>query len=275
MTSQSPAASGTKLSRESAKPLYEQIASAIEREIAQGALGARARLASETALMRRFGVSRVTVRGAIARLARNGIVETRQGKGTFVAARVVRHGLDRLTGFYDAMLSQGLRPKRELIDFRPARPAETAHTPFASRVPPPMRLMGLYVLDGKPFAVVCGLLLPEATRLTRKDATAHTIYELLASLRLEVEHADIGIRARPPGADVARRLGLPARRPVLVIERSSFGTGDTPLEHSLFFITPDAYEFRLSVTGPVAISSGIRRLDSATSAAGSAVALAD
>jgi len=263
------------LERESAMPLYEQIAQSLEREIALARPGDRSRLASETALMRRFGVSRITVRAAISRLVRKGVVETRQGKGTFVAGRVVRHGLDHLTGFYDAMVSQGLRPRRELLDFRPALAAEIAATPFAERGAAPMLLDRLYLLDGQPFAFVHGLLVADAQRLPRRVAQAQTIYELIASLHLDVARADIGIRARAPGANVARRLGLPPRRPVLVMERSSYSVDDVPLEHSLFYITPEAYEFRLSVSGPVTISSGIRRLTPAMPAATRAAAFAD
>ncbi len=275
MTSSPAKSEPVDLRRDSARPLYEQIAMAIEADIAQGRLGPRARLASESALMRRFGVSRITVRGAISRLVRLGVVETRQGKGTFVAPRIVRHGLDRLTGFYDEMLSQGLRPSRELVDFREALPGETAGTPFAGRKPGPLLLRRRYLLDGEPFAFVHGLLVAEARRVSRKAAASHTIYELIASLRFEVERADVGIRARAPGRDVALRLGVPQRRHVLVMERSSYGAGGVPLEHSCFYIRPEAYEFRLSVMGPVTISSGIRRLEATVPAGSSSAAFPD
>lgn len=273
MTTESRRARGGRLQRDSAVPLYVQIADLIDADIARGRLGPRSRLPSENELMARFGVSRITVRGAIARLAKAGVVEARQGKGTFVAGPVVRHGLDRLTGFYDEMLSQGLRPRRELIEYRRALAAETQGTPFSGRSPAPMLVKRLYVLDGQPFAVVVGLLLPEAERLTQADAAERAIYELLAMLHLDIARADIGIRVRSPGADVGRRLGLAARRQVLQMQRSSFGTDGTLLEHSLFFISPEAYEFRLSVAGPVTIGSGIRRLDPVP--AGAALAFGD
>jgi GntR family transcriptional regulator len=270
MTS-SPLPGRAKLHRDSAVPLYVQIAEWLEREIAHGRLAPGSRLPSENELMARFGVSRITVRGALAKLARAGVAEVRQGKGSFVARRMVRHGLDRLTGFYDEMLNQGLRPEGELMAYRPATRSEAAGTPFAASHSAPMLLRRRYMLDATPFAVVHGLLLPECARLPRELAADHTIYQLLAALRLDVDRADVGIRGRAPGTAVSRLLGLPPRRQVLVMERTSYGKAGRPLEFSQFFIAPESYEFRLSMAGPVTIGSGIRCVDPAATA----MALAD
>lgn len=66
----------------------------LRREIEQGVHAAGTRLPPERALTARFGVSRMTLRQAIARLALEGLVEARQGSGTFVCAGGV--GADRL-----------------------------------------------------------------------------------------------------------------------------------------------------------------------------------
>jgi GntR family transcriptional regulator len=247
-----------RVERESATPLYVQVANALGREIAAGQLAAGSRLGTEEALMRRFDVSRVTLRGALTRLAQMGVVESRQGKGTFVAGPVVHHGLDRLTGFYDAIVSQGFRPRRRLLAFRRATPEETGVTSFATIGDAPVFLRRLYVLDGKPFAVVQALLLPAAARVTRGQADSNTIYQILAGLHIDVARADIAIRARTPGPEVAKLLGLPGRSAALVMERESFDRAGHLLEHSLFFIVPEAYEFRLAVAGPLHISPGIK-----------------
>jgi DNA-binding FadR family transcriptional regulator len=56
--------------------------------IVDGKLAPRTRLPTEQALMRTHGVSRTVVREAIAALRAEGLVETRQGSGAFVAAHV-------------------------------------------------------------------------------------------------------------------------------------------------------------------------------------------
>jgi DNA-binding FadR family transcriptional regulator len=65
---------------------YEQIAATLESEIRAGALSPGDRLPSERDLAQRMGVSRATVREALGALQLAGLVETRQGAGSFVAA---------------------------------------------------------------------------------------------------------------------------------------------------------------------------------------------
>jgi len=66
--------------------LSEEISAELARRIAAGTLGPGDRLPTEKALAEAFGVSRPVVREAIARLRNDGLVETRQGAGAFVAA---------------------------------------------------------------------------------------------------------------------------------------------------------------------------------------------
>ena len=61
-----------------------QIAQVLEHEIRTGRLSRGDRLASENALVRRFSVSRNTVRKGLEHLARQGLITTRSGIGSFV-----------------------------------------------------------------------------------------------------------------------------------------------------------------------------------------------
>jgi DNA-binding FadR family transcriptional regulator len=66
---------------------YEQIAERLAADIRSGALAPGERLPSERDLARTLEVSRASVREALASLQLQGVVETRKGAGTFVAAR--------------------------------------------------------------------------------------------------------------------------------------------------------------------------------------------
>jgi GntR family transcriptional regulator, arabinose operon transcriptional repressor len=68
-----------------ALPKYQQVYSALRREIQSGRLAGGARLPSEAELVRRFGASRITVGRAVRDLQLAGLVERRAGSGTFVA----------------------------------------------------------------------------------------------------------------------------------------------------------------------------------------------
>lgn len=64
--------------------LPDEIAGVIEREIKSGNIARGERLPTETALAEQFGVSRNVLREALARLKRDGLIDTRQGLGAFV-----------------------------------------------------------------------------------------------------------------------------------------------------------------------------------------------
>ncbi len=66
--------------------LYEEISARLRAEIVAGRWGAGARLPSERDLAQDLEVSRPSVREAIAELKNQGVLETRPGSGSFVAA---------------------------------------------------------------------------------------------------------------------------------------------------------------------------------------------
>jgi GntR family transcriptional regulator len=67
-------------------PLYHQVANMLQARIFTRTASPGSLLGTEKDLARAFGVSRVTVRKAIDLLVRDGLVEPRRGRGTFVAA---------------------------------------------------------------------------------------------------------------------------------------------------------------------------------------------
>lgn len=73
-------------------PLYRQVIAELERLVLEGPLGEETPLPSEWALVERLGVSRGTLRRAIADLERRGLLWREPGRGTFVnpAARLRR-----------------------------------------------------------------------------------------------------------------------------------------------------------------------------------------
>lgn len=65
--------------------LSEEVSIALEQRIARGELVPGDQLPTEKVLAETFGVSRAVVREAVARLKADGLIETRQGSGAFVA----------------------------------------------------------------------------------------------------------------------------------------------------------------------------------------------
>jgi GntR family transcriptional regulator len=80
-------------------PLHRQLFLVLHDEIARGALAPGDALPTEQSLCNQFGVSRITVRRALADLAEQGYIERRQGVGSFVRLRD-RAGASPQTGSY-------------------------------------------------------------------------------------------------------------------------------------------------------------------------------
>jgi DNA-binding FadR family transcriptional regulator len=76
-----------------AKTHPQRIVEGVTARIRGGELQPGDRVPSEPELMREFGVSRSVVREAVSRLQASGLVETRQGVGTFVLAQPATPGL--------------------------------------------------------------------------------------------------------------------------------------------------------------------------------------
>lgn len=84
MTTDRPA--GPDLNPGSVKPLYEQIADWVQAEIESGRLEPGAKFADSRDLAEEWQVAYQTVRRAMAELRDRGLVVSRVGKGTYVAA---------------------------------------------------------------------------------------------------------------------------------------------------------------------------------------------
>ncbi len=71
-----------RLDEDDPRPLWQQLADLLRGRIECGELAGR--LEAETALAQHYGVSRDTVRRALADLARDGLIQSTRGRGTFV-----------------------------------------------------------------------------------------------------------------------------------------------------------------------------------------------
>lgn len=247
------------LQRDSATSLYRQIAAQLEHDIRSGRFATHGKLPSEHQLTKRFGVSRVTVRQAMACLLEEGYVAKKQGKGTFVAGQKLQHDLHSMRGFYDSLVSQGVEPETQLIEFAAVSCPNMIACGLAGPEGQCFFLRRIYQVDGAPIAMVCAYLPPEAAKVSWQQASENPIYGILERLLdVQIVHADVRIRAQPAGARISRELGLGPRAALLVMERESFCANGQVKEKSSFYIRPENYEFLLSAQGPLPISSAIR-----------------
>ncbi|PWA10387.1 hypothetical protein DCC39_11155 [Pueribacillus theae] len=104
------------LDEKSVIPLYYQLKEILKEKIKEGSWKEGEKVPSEREIMETYNISRATVRKALSDLMVEGLIERKQGVGTFVAKRKV---FDDLTGdlsFLQQAKKQGLQPKYKVID---------------------------------------------------------------------------------------------------------------------------------------------------------------
>src|SRR5580700_4835406 len=162
-------------------PLYVQVEDALAERIASGALPAGHQLPSEESLVSEFNVSRTTIRTTIQNLVRQGLVQIRRGKGTFVAQPRITQELTELTGFVEDMRVLGRTPtarvlSREVVSAVPLV-AEKLAVPAGTRV---VRIQRVRLSDGVPLSFD-ETYLPEdlGRRIMTDDLANEPIFTLL------------------------------------------------------------------------------------------------
>ncbi|WP_196810863.1 GntR family transcriptional regulator [Arthrobacter sp. 35W] len=140
--------------RNSPVPAWAQVMRDVRRRIEEGELKSGSRMPTENELATSYGVSRITIRQALADLASEGFVDRRQGTGTFVAQRAapIQHDLQLTTHWRTRFADAGFDARSEQIETAPD--AEVPHVLLreleeAERPGTTVRLSRRHVVDGK------------------------------------------------------------------------------------------------------------------------------
>ncbi|MCA1299382.1 phosphonate metabolism transcriptional regulator PhnF [Stappia indica] len=142
------------LERRTGIALWRQIADDIRAAIGNGAYEDTGKLPTEAALATQFGVNRHTVRAALAALARDGMIDTTQGRGSFVVARKrLSYPIGPRTRFSAGLEGQVARTRSRALESR----IEPASAPVAEALhlapeAPVLRLDMLGEADDTPLS---------------------------------------------------------------------------------------------------------------------------
>lgn len=230
-----------------AGPRYMRLQRLIRDAVEDHRLAAGEALPSERDLCDQFGVSRVTIRKAIDGLVDEGLLERRQGAGTFVTGRGVYAGgrveksFSTLSSFSEDMLSRGREPGNSWLDCAEgAVNPEEALALGLSPGSPVYRLRRIRYADGEPMALeqatVPGWGLPSL------KAIGSSLYGALARSGNRPVHALQRVRAISFNEEQAALLGVAPGDPCLFIERRAFVADGRAIEVTHSWYRGDAYD---------------------------------
>jgi GntR family transcriptional regulator len=204
---------------------YQSIADDLRRRLETGDLGSSRLLPSESELSAAYAASRVTVRRALELLREEGLVDSRQGFGWFVATDPLRQTLGRLGTIERQLADEGVVSTRRVLDFRfVAAPARARAVLGSASV---LRVRRLNLADGEPFALVT-VWCPEdlGAELSRADVERTPFYELLG---IPIGGATQTIGAGLASTAEAELLHVPGGSPVLRCERTTRSVEGRPV----------------------------------------------
>ena len=244
------------LSRSSPEPLYRQLADRLEQDIASGRLNPGDRIESEGLLAERFKVSRITVRQAVEKLVDQHRLVRKQGKGTFVTSPPVRHDLRRLHGLFGSLFAQADGASAKLLRYELQIPPEEMAAAMKLRAgKPALALDRLYMIKGKPVALVQGWLVPEVAALPHAKASLISTEDMMREVGIRIASSQVAIRADTAGPTAGKLLKISPRSPVLVMRRTAYGEDGAAKEIVCNSFRADGYEFLCSTQSAAAAPS--------------------
>lgn len=231
-------------------PLYIQIAEGILDRIQSGALAPGDRLQPERELSEALGVNRRTVREALRVLESEGLIERKQGVGTFVSQPKVEREVDRLFSFTKGMRGKGFQPGANLILLE-------------KRIPDLSVVQRLQLTPTSPvyYGLRLRLLNNERTMLEKfylpysffpdldkHDLNQRSLYEVFQTeygiIPTEAEQSIEAVKATEFESEM---LGIGIEEPVILERRVTFDQHQRPIESAKDVYRGDRFRFTARV----------------------------
>jgi len=223
-------------------PLYLQVERRIEDLLLRGRYKAGDRIPPETELIGTLGVSRVTVRAGLARLVDRGMLDRRQGSGTFLVrppdgARL-RSGLEKLETYTVHAERLGVRLSSEDLGIEEvgAGPDEVEDLEVVEGCPL-VRVSRVLLMEGSPAAWMVDFV--PADVIGTDEVRAHfspdaMLLDLLVSEGVPVGSSQMSIEAVMIGPDdpVGARLRLEAPSAALSLVQTMYLVDGRPVQRS-------------------------------------------
>lgn len=233
-------------------PLHHQVYVDLLARILSGDWAVGHRLPPERELAERYGCSLITVRRALADLAREERLERTRGRGTFVTTPRIVRDLTSTFSFAEEMELHGLTPRTELLTARrePAAEAVAETLGLAPGAP-------LVFLERRRSAADVPLLLEQVRlsadrfpELLDADLEHGSLYDFLArryDCHVERLHETLEPILLP--SREARLLGQERGLPALLLEGTAFDQGGLPVEVSRTYVPGKRSKFHIESRG--------------------------
>jgi len=240
------------INKRSPIPYYLQLAETLRAQIEQNRAPGGHALPSENELLKKYNVSRATVRSALTALERQGVIYRRRGKGSFVAVRRIESDVTALVSTSEDMQRRGWNLTTQVLKLaRVIPPPPIAHALELGRNARAYQLTRVRLVDNKPLSLQSAYL---PVRLY-PNLEAHDLSQSLYHLSENVYHLQYAtgrevLRARGATRHEAAILKLRAGAPVLSCERITYSRDGAAMEFLQAVWRGDRYDFTVNLARP-------------------------
>ena len=222
--------------------LYVQVERSMEDLLVRKRYRVGDRIPPEAELVESLGVSRATVRAGTARLVERGLLERRQGSGTFLVKPPegvrLRNGLERLETYTVHAERLGLDlGSRDLRVEATVAGADEAGALEVPRGEPLAKVWRTLLVNGIPAAWMVDVV-PEdvipASKICERFRPEAMLLDLLVSENVPIGFSKLNIDAElvVPGNEVGMALGLASPSAALSLVETMYLTGGRPAQWS-------------------------------------------
>jgi len=242
------AAQGSRINRDSFEPPYYQLANILRRQIATGKLRPGDRLPSETQLCEQYEVSPMTARRALTILLDEGLVTAERGRGTFVKPLVLGTATFGLAALEDLFAHEDTTVRFLAVRTVPVTPriSEKLGVPAGNKVISIRRLLSH---GERPVTFHREYLVFDPTRPIVEAEMGITSLQGLFQGRGEtvLKRGDLSIEATTLTEEEAQLLGEAAGSAAFRIEHIFFDFDERPVSWGWFIVPGNRLRFRSTV----------------------------
>ena len=249
------------------------IASQLRRDIESNRYPVGTEMPSESALLEEFGVSRGTIRQAMATLRNEGLVQTSRGRRPIVHAQPLEQSIDDFFSFSSWVRAQGRTPGQRTIEISRRRRTESeSEVPLGYPLGDMLvHIVRLRLIDGRPTMIERSTFHDAVGQaLLNFDTDSGSIYEHLVKNGADLDEGTHIVDATQANALDAELLEVEPGSPILRVRRITTSAAGEVLEYSEDRYRPDlaTIKIRNSRLGADALISASRNASAAADEVG-------
>lgn len=226
----------------------QQVKNYILKNIESGEYRVGHAIESEPTLVKKLGISRVTIRDAIRELAEENILERQHGRGTFVIEQPMFKGFQCGLGFTDEMIRNGMQPSAKHVEVRevPA-PAEVVRHLQINPNNMVWNVKRLRLANDHPVALENEYFSKDIVPHLSEEIAQQSIYGYLSSQNIDFSHADQKIDAMPADEELSRMLHVALGEPLIRMYVIAYLKNGTPFNCGTTYYRTDIFKLAQTV----------------------------